>query len=85
MDNTFLAARITQTQALIIAYEDAVLALTTNGGVESYTIDTGQTRTTVTRTNLKDINKSLESLYNRLCTMQARLTGGGVTIARPCW
>lgn len=85
MDNAFLIERIAKTKLIIEAYEDAILALTGAGAVESYTLDTGQSRQTVTRSNLKDINDTLDGLYNRLCTMQARLTGGGVLIARPAW
>ena len=43
MDAAFLQARIDATKAQIIAYEDAATALA-GGGVQSYTLDTGQTR-----------------------------------------
>lgn len=85
MDKAFLTERITQTKLMIVAYEEAILALTGAGAIESYTIDTGQTRQTVTRSNLEELNTTLDGLYNRLCTMQARQTGGGVLIARPAW
>ena len=85
MDNAFLTERIAQTKLIIVAYEDAILALTGAGAIESYTLDTGQSRQTVTRSNLKELNTTLDGLYNRLCTMQARQTGGGVLIARPAW
>lgn len=85
MDNAFLTERIAQTKLIIVAYEDAILALTGAGAIESYTIDTGQTRQTVTRSNLKELSTTLDGLYNRLCTMQARQTGGGVVTVRPAW
>ena len=82
MDRTFIRGRIDATKLQIVAYEDAALALA--GGVQSYTLDTGQSRQTVTKLDLGDIQKTIESLYNRCATLQARLTGGTVT-ARPAW
>ena len=81
MDNTYLRGRITATKALIEAYEGATTALA--GGVQSYTLDTGQSRQTVTKLDLKDLNNMLDNLYNRLSTMEARLNGSGTVIARP--
>lgn len=83
MDAEFLKARIEATKAQIIAYEDAITALTT-GGVQSYTLDTGQSRQTVTRLELSTLNSALDGLYNRLVTLQARQTGGAVIVG-PAW
>lgn len=84
MDREFIQERITATKALIVAYEDAVTALGNQGGVMSYTLDTGQSRQTVTRSELSSLNRMIDSLYNRLATLEARLYGGTVT-ARPAW
>lgn len=81
--NNFLDDRIAVTRALIIAHEDALLALGQNGGVISYTLDTGQDRQTVTRAEIPAINSTLDSLYNRLAILEARATGNGVTALRP--
>ena len=83
MDSTYLQARITATKTLIEAYEDATTALAS--GVQSYTLDTGQSRQTVTKLDLSSLNTVLDSLYNRLCVMEARLNGTGTTIARPAF
>lgn len=83
MDAAFLQERITKTKALIVAYEDAVLALT-EGGQASYMIDTGQTRQSVTRHDLAGMNATIDRLYNRLETLEARANGGGVQV-RPLW
>lgn len=83
MDSEFLQQRIDATKALIAAYEDAATALV-SGGVQSYTIDTGQTRQTVTQVDLAALNRNIDSLYNRLATLQARLKGGSVNV-RPAW
>jgi len=81
MDASFIQARITATKVLIVAYEDALTALA--GGVQSYTLDTGQTRQTVTKLDVTQLNKIVGSLYNRCATLEARLNGSGVLIARP--
>jgi hypothetical protein len=82
MDKAFLQTRIDKTKLLIIAYEDAALALL--GGVESYSLDTSQSKQTVTQIDALKINQMIDSLYNRLVTLQARLNGGGVTVV-PGW
>ena len=84
MDVSFLQDRITAVKAQIVVYEDAALALGV-AGVESYTLDTGQTRQTVTKLDLINIQKTLDSLYNRLAVFEARLTGNGVSIGVPSW
>lgn len=84
MDATFLQERIDATKAQIIAYEDAATALA-GGGVQSYTLDTGQSRQTVTRLDLRALQDKIDSLYNRLATLEARLNGSGTITARPAW
>ena len=84
MDREFIKERIAATKALIVAYEDAVTALGTQGGVVSYTLDTGQSRQTVTRADISSLNRMLDTLYNRLATFEARLYGASLT-ARPAW
>ena len=84
MDNAFIQDRITATKAQIIAYEDAVLALGT-AGIESYTLDTGQSRQTVTKLDLTKLQATIDGLYNRCATLEARLTGNGTSIGVPSW
>lgn len=80
-DTAWLEARITQTKTLIVAYESAILVLAT-GAVQSYSLDTGQTRQTVTKQQISQLRNTLTELYNLLSTLEARLCGAGV-IARP--
>lgn len=82
MDSSFIQARIDATKLLIVAYEDALAALA--GGVMSYTLDTGQTKQTVTKYNITEMNNIVASLYNRCATLEARLKGGS-GIGVPCW
>jgi len=84
MDSTFIRDRITATKAQIVAYEDAIAALTT-GGMVSYSIDTGQTKNSVTKLDLDKLNAALDGLYNRCATLEARLTGGGTIVSRAGW
>ena len=84
MDSTFIQARIDATKLQIVAYEDAALALGT-GGVQSYELDTGQSRQRVTKTDLPDIQKTIDGLYNRCATLEARLNGSGVIAGLPAW
>lgn len=79
----FIRSRIDATKAQIIAYEDATAALAS--GVQSYTLDTGQTRQTVTKLDLRGLQLTLDQLYNRCATLEARLTGGGTVTVRPGW
>lgn len=85
MDATFIQARIDATKAQIVAYEDAALAFANNGALQAYTIDTGQTRQTVTRAQLSEIQRTIESLYNRCATLETRLNGAGTFTGRPAW
>lgn len=82
MDRTFLQARIDATKLLIVAYEDAVTALVA-GTIESYTLDTGQSRQTVTKFDIKKLNAAIDGLYNRCVTLEARLHGRGTVTMRP--
>lgn len=83
MDATFIQARIDATKLQIVAYEDAALALA--GGAQSYTLDTGQNRQTVTKMDLRSMQITIDSLYNRCATLEARLNGSGSFTARPKW
>ena len=78
----FLQARLAATQAQILLYETASEQLAT-GEIQSYTIDTGQTRQVVTRLNLTELQNAIDRLYNRCVIIEARLTGNNVSVARP--
>lgn len=82
MDRDFIQARIDATKTQIVAYETAADALVT--GVQSYTLDTGQSRQTVTKLDISALQRTIDSLYNRCATLEARLNGGTLT-GRPAW
>jgi hypothetical protein len=79
--DAFWLARIEAIKLQIVAYEAAMLSLGT-GAVQSYQLDTGQTRQLVTKANLASMKLTVESLYNQLSTLEARVCGAGV-YARP--
>lgn len=82
-DTTWLEARLTKTEALIVAYEDAILAIS-SGAALSYTIDTGQTRQTVTKQQLGSLQRTLNSLESRRAVLRAQLGCGTVRVV-PNW
>ena len=77
-----VAAKITRMKATIVLYEDAIDALA--GGAQMYSLDTGQTRQTVTRLNLSSLRDTLSALENSLATFVARHYSGSV-YARPAF
>ena len=82
-DTQWLLERIEKTKVMIVANEDAILAL--SSGAQNYRLNTGQTDQMVTRANLGSMRMILESLENRKSTLEARLYGTGVTHVRPAF
>jgi hypothetical protein len=81
-DIEWLDARIARTKELIVAIEDAIEAV--GGGMQSYTLDTGQTRQSVTKADLSSLEIRLNALENRLSVLQARRNGAALNV-RPVW
>lgn len=82
LSNAWLDARITATQAAIEAAEAGELTLI-SGSAQSYTLDTGQSRQTVTKPNTTEVRKYIDSLYqryNNLCNLK---NGGQTKIVAP--
>lgn len=75
IDNAWLDARITRAKELIVIYEDAIEAVGTIG--QSYTLDTGQSRQTVTKGDIGSMRLMLQAQENRLSTLCARRFGAG--------
>lgn len=81
VDVVWIQERIAATKLAIIAYENAILVL--SNGVQSYSLDTGQTRQTVTKHQLGSLRLQLTDLENRLQNLQNQLAGGGALYVRP--
>lgn len=79
MDSAFLQDRITAVKAMIVAYETAILQLST-GTIKSFTLNTGQTVETVNKKDVARLQAALESLYNTLEVMCARINGGSIIV-----
>jgi hypothetical protein len=79
-----LLEQVTAIKAQLAAYNAAILALTTTG-IQSYQLDTGQTRQLVTKANLAAMQKDRSSLLNELTTLEARLCGTGAVHVVPSW
>lgn len=77
MDQTWLQARIDATQTLIEGAEDllSTLLLEDTPTNRQYTLNTGQTVVTVMKRDLDRVEKFIDSLYNRLATLEARRNG----------
>jgi len=83
MDSSYWLEKIDKTKAIIDNYEEAILFLTANP-TESYKLDTGQGEQEVKRHNLKNMNDTLDSLYNRLSVLEQRCSSIP-TIQTPGW
>lgn len=83
-DRTFLQARLTKVQAQIVAAENALDGII-SGAIESYSLDTGQSVTRVTKVNLSVLNDFIASLYNRCTILESRLNGGNTVQVVPRW
>lgn len=82
MSATFIQEQISVIEAAIVSAQDAEAAILA-GGIQSYSIDTGQTKTVVTKLNITELRKYIDAKYNQLVTLEARLTGSGVVFAGP--
>lgn len=80
--STYWQERIAIVKALILKYDAALDALAT--GVQQYSLDTGQTRQTVTKANMATLRDTRQSLLNELATLEARVCGAAVVV-RPGW
>lgn len=76
-------AQLDQLETIIQNYNDAIIFLTANP-TEEYTLNTGQSEQKVKRHNLANMNKTLDSLYNRYSTLCLRI-GVTPTISLPAW
>lgn len=83
MSPTLLKAIITSNEAQILAINNALLAL--SSGVQEYHLDTGQSRTRVTRFDIKSLNDTLSALINQNAMYNNRLNGTGTSIGRAIW
>lgn len=78
----FILQRIEAQEALILRIETALV--TVSAGATSYTIDTGQTRQTVTKATPGELRNALNEALNLRSVLKAQLEGKSVNL-RPGW
>jgi hypothetical protein len=81
-EQNWIYQRIDATEAMILAVEAAIT--TVAGGATSYTLDSGQTRQTVTKSTSGELKNTLSELENRRAVLKAQLNGKKVNL-RPGW
>lgn len=71
-DTVWIQERVARTRAMIVATETALEAI--QSGAQSYSLDTGQTRQTVTKANVAELRGNLKYYEERLTELEAQLT-----------
>jgi hypothetical protein len=79
--NTWLAERLAAKKLEVVALDAAISAL--QSGAQMYSLDTGQTRQSVTKANLSALIASRTALENEIVNLSNRLSGEAVLVARP--
>jgi len=83
-DRQWMRARLEKTEALIVQVEDAILQLST-GAIQSYSLDTGQSRSSYTKQSIGQLKNLLSALENRRAAYRSRLGCGGSKQLAPGW
>jgi len=82
MVDSFLSARLASLEKRIVAYEEAIDALA-DPTVTSHSLDTGQTRVQVTRSNVAQYEKALADMLARRSRLKMQIEGGSTVQVRP--
>jgi hypothetical protein len=77
----WLEERLEAKKASVAALDAAITAL--QSGAQMYSLDTGQTRQSVTKANLAALLESREALEVEIVNLHNRLNGGASIVARP--
>jgi hypothetical protein len=78
----YWSERLAAKKALLAKLEDALAALSVSG-VQSYTLDTGQTRQVVTRTEVGSLRNTITQLEGEIDTLSARCGDGAHAVGQP--
>jgi hypothetical protein len=73
-DRAWYEAQVATLKAQIVALQQVATQIMA-GGIQSYQLDTGQTRTLVTRINVSALFDEIRKLQNELQTLDAYLNG----------
>jgi hypothetical protein len=66
-------ARLTKLYAELDALDDALLAVATSGGVQTYSLDDGQTRVTKSKFEIGSMRRHRDSVQNEIAILEQRL------------
>ena len=80
-----LVEALANLEAILDAYDAMFLAFLQNGGVQEYDLDTGQSKQQVKRTDLAELRRAYDSLWNRYVVLYGRLNGCNATRVRPAY
>ena len=83
-DVAWIQEQIAWLKQAIVAYRAAMLAIS-SGAVLSYTLDTGQTKQTVTKQQLPTVKAALDGFVSELRYWQNQLGGCATVYVRPAW
>lgn len=83
MDADFIQARIDAIEERIAAYDTAITALIS--GVDRYSLDTGQTKQSVTKKDILKLQEAQQFDIGQLDFWYQQLNGGGSIYLRPAY
>lgn len=78
-----LVEALANLEAILDAYDAMFLAFVSVGGIQEYDLDTGQSKQQVKRTDLAELRRAYDSLWNRYVVLYGRVNGCNATRVRP--
>lgn len=78
--DTFLEEQLTEVEAQITIYRAAIRAVIAG---QTYRLDTGQTSVSVTRVNMTELRRALDSLMNERAILRQHLGCSGNVVLSP--
>lgn len=78
--DTFLKEQLAEVEAQITIYRAAIRAVTAG---QTYKLDTGQTSVSVTRINMTELRRALDSLMNERAMLRQHLGCSGNVVLSP--
>ncbi len=80
----FWEDELTNAKILLVGIEKALNAFAANGTIQSYTLDTGQDKQTVTRADIGNLYKQRDRLLVQIQALEARLGHGNSRCPQIC-
>lgn len=83
MSSSYWCERIEIVRQQIAALDAALLEFALDGGKQTVSLDTGQTRVSYTRSDIASMNRTRDSLLNQLAVLEVRTGKSGSFFGRP--